>query len=197
MPKDWIAYRLALLIADQRGRFRKSGGPWDRAVRVALLLDLVQLGRVSLLGNGSLVDTTPTGFLPADTLIAYVYEHPTGSMLDLFGSAPIGLAAMAVNQASRRFSRYDVGDVDPDEAAAEKDRVREVALGEPVDSEATAILAILADSLFLTVLNKDLELAAHCGGHAPLVVECANYLRAQAEQAAISAAMPGTVGGGG
>lgn len=176
---DWIAYRLALLVADKRGRLRNGAVLWDQAVRLALLIDLAQRDRIRIHEQSTDLDTTPTNFPAADALIAYVQDHPEGSIMNMFQSAPIGLADVAVAQTDRPYSlaRSNITRIEPALAEAERKRVATAAISGVAD-QATAILTVLADALLLTAIDPDTDLNAQCGPNAQLVIECADYLRA-------------------
>jgi hypothetical protein len=66
-----IAVRLAGLCLDDRGRLQDFD-LWNVAARGALLVDLTRAGRLTDDPDGITIDGTPTGFGPADRLLAAV-----------------------------------------------------------------------------------------------------------------------------
>lgn len=67
----WVAWRFAVLNADQRGRIYRRIAV-DQATRLCLLIDLSLQGRLVSTPNGIEVDTNPTGVAVADTLLTYI-----------------------------------------------------------------------------------------------------------------------------
>jgi Golgi phosphoprotein 3 (GPP34) len=76
---DGIAAQLAGLCLDDDGRLRDYA-LWDVAARGALLVDLARAGRLTDEPDGVMIDDTPTGFGPADRLLAAVAVEPEQSL---------------------------------------------------------------------------------------------------------------------
>jgi hypothetical protein len=72
---DGVAARLASLCLDDSGRLAHFS-LWDVAARGALLVDLARTGRLTQDDDSVLVDGTPTGFEPADRLLAAMQVEP-------------------------------------------------------------------------------------------------------------------------
>ena len=70
-----VAVRLAALCLQENGRLRDFA-IWDVAARGALLVDLARAGRLTEEPDGIVVDGTPTGFEPADRLLAAIAVEP-------------------------------------------------------------------------------------------------------------------------
>jgi hypothetical protein len=70
-----IAVRLSGHALDDSGKLRDYD-IWDVAVRGALLVDLALAGRVAQEEDSVVVDPTPTGFGPADRLLAPIVVEP-------------------------------------------------------------------------------------------------------------------------
>jgi hypothetical protein len=77
---DGVAVRLALLCRVERGTLLHTR-LIDAAVRGALLCDLALAGRIADEPDGIEVDLTPTGFAPADAMLAGIDDRP-GRTLD-------------------------------------------------------------------------------------------------------------------
>jgi hypothetical protein len=76
------------------------------AVRGALLLDLALAGRVESTEDSIVVDPTPTGFAPADRLLAAVAVEPERSLDAWMDERRLGLRDVAAaNVASGRWAR--------------------------------------------------------------------------------------------
>jgi Golgi phosphoprotein 3 (GPP34) len=146
---DGIAVRVAALCLDARGRLS------DRlicghAVRGGLLLDLGLAGRLESTEDSILVDGRPTGFLPADRLLAAIEAEPERSLDGWLGERRLGLrdvAAAAVDAggwgAQRSLLRTHFTDRARDRTAADRRRAPD---GDPTgwspaDACVTAIAA--------------------------------------------------------
>jgi hypothetical protein len=141
-----VAVRLASLCLERSGRLRDYA-LWDTATRGALLVDLALAGRLTLTEDSVAVDETPTGFGPADALLAAIAVEPERSLdwwLDHGGVALADVAAAAV--AGGRWAvhrllfrrRY----TDLWEERADADRVR--ASGSPDDTWTPSTAAVVA-----------------------------------------------------
>jgi hypothetical protein len=74
-----VTVRLASLCLDDDGRLRDYF-IWDTAARGALLLDLALAGRLTETDDSVDIDPTPTGFAPADSLLAAIAVEPERSL---------------------------------------------------------------------------------------------------------------------
>lgn len=72
---DGVAVRLAAVCLTDDGRLREFD-IWDTAARGALLVDLARAGRLADEGDSIAVDLAPTGFVPADRLLAAMEVEP-------------------------------------------------------------------------------------------------------------------------
>lgn len=70
-----VAVRLSAFAVGDSGRLRRYD-LWDVAVRGALLVDLALAGRVVHEEDSVVVDSTPTGFEPADLLLGPIVGEP-------------------------------------------------------------------------------------------------------------------------
>jgi hypothetical protein len=87
---DAVAVRIAALCLDERSKLRDwlICGP---AVRAGLLLDLALAGRIEQTDDSVVIDATPTGFAPADRLLAAVEFEPERSLDGWLEERRIGL----------------------------------------------------------------------------------------------------------
>jgi hypothetical protein len=76
---EGVAVRLSSLCLDPKGRLRDFA-LWDVAARGALLVDLARTGRLAQDEESVSVDGTPTGFGPADRLLAAIAVEPEQSL---------------------------------------------------------------------------------------------------------------------
>jgi hypothetical protein len=144
-----VAARIAALCLDDGGRLsqRLLHGT---AVRGGLLLDLALAGRVESDWDSIVVDPTPTGFGPADRLLAAIAVEPERSLDGWLDEKRIGLRDVAAaNVASGRWAvraaafgvRRRFTDLRAEETA--RDRAREtdddVALLSPTAACVTAV----------------------------------------------------------
>ncbi len=72
---DGVAARLAAICLDDEGRLADYD-IWDTAARAALLVDLARAGRLADDTDTITVDPSPTGFPPADRLLAAMEVEP-------------------------------------------------------------------------------------------------------------------------
>jgi hypothetical protein len=101
-----IAVRVSALCLTEAGRVADWAicGP---AVRGGLLLDLALTGRVEQTEDSVVVDETPTGFPPADRLLAAIAVEPERSLDDWLDERRIGLRDLVdANIASGRWLRH-------------------------------------------------------------------------------------------
>jgi hypothetical protein len=102
---DGVAARLAALCLDPRGR----PSDWlicGDAVRSGLLLDLALAGRLGHTADSIVIDQSPTGFAPADRLLAAIAVEPERSLDGWLAERRIGLRDLVeANEASGRWQR--------------------------------------------------------------------------------------------
>lgn len=99
-----IAVRVASLCLDGDGRLGDYT-LWDDGARGALLLDLAVAGRLESLEDSIVVDPEPTGFPPADRLLAAIGFEPERPLDGWLAERRIGLRDIAAaNVASGRWS---------------------------------------------------------------------------------------------
>jgi hypothetical protein len=93
-PADGVAVRIAALCLDPSGRLSDwlVCGP---AVRGGLLLDLALAGRVEHGDDDIVLDPSPTGFEPADRLLAAIGIEPERSLDGWLDERRIGLPDVA------------------------------------------------------------------------------------------------------
>ena len=144
--------RVAALCLDDRSRLRDwlVCGP---AVRAGLLLDLALAGRIEQTDDSVVVDPTPTGFAPADGLLAAIEFEPERSLDAWLEERRIGLrhvvdAAVASGRWQEWRGPFGVGRryVDLAEEVTAVDRHRmptdDPAGWTPQDAGVTAIAAV-------------------------------------------------------
>jgi hypothetical protein len=100
-----VAVRIAALCRSDQGRLSDKL-LCGTAVRGGLLLDLALAGRVESAEDSVVVDPTPTGFGPADRLLAAIAVEPERSLDQWMDERRIGLREVAdANVASGRWVR--------------------------------------------------------------------------------------------
>jgi hypothetical protein len=99
-----IAVRISALCLIDDGRL--GDRPlWGTAVRGGLLLDLARSGRVESTDDSIVIDERPTGFEPADRLLAAIGVEPERSLDEWLDERRIGLRDLAAaNVASGRWT---------------------------------------------------------------------------------------------
>ena len=108
-----VAVRVAALCLDASGRLADTL-MCGAAVRGGLLLDLALAGRVESTDDSIVVDRTPTGFAPADSLLAAIAVEPERSLDGWLDERRLRPRAVAdANVASGRWQmrsgRFGVG----------------------------------------------------------------------------------------
>jgi hypothetical protein len=99
-----VAVRLSGLCLSGDGRLGERL-LWDTAVRGGLLLDLGLSGRVESTDDSIEIDETPTGFVPADRLLAAIGAEPERSLDEWLAERRLGLRDVAAaNLASGRWA---------------------------------------------------------------------------------------------
>ncbi len=171
---DGVAARLAAICLDDKGRLA-SYDIWDTAARAALLVDLVRAGRLADEPDSITVDPSPTGFPPADRLLAAMEvepERPLTWWIDHGGVHLADVAEACVRAgrwtAKRRLlgPRYDVPTAQAVEDARLYDRRPD---GMPPDTAAVAVLGMACGAWrrgpeFVT--EEELARPDRCGGSA-------------------------------
>jgi hypothetical protein len=100
-----VAVRIAALCLSEQGRLSDKL-LCGTAVRGGLLLDLALAGRVESAEDSVVVDPAPTGFGPADRLLAAIAVEPERSLDGWMDERRIGLRDVAdANVASGRWAR--------------------------------------------------------------------------------------------
>jgi hypothetical protein len=98
-----VAVRLSSLCLDRTGRLRDFA-LWDDAARGALLVDLARTDRLGHDEESVTIDGTPTGFGPADRLLAAIAVEPEHSLDWWMGHGGVGMRDLAeANVASGRW----------------------------------------------------------------------------------------------
>ena len=145
---DGVSVRLAGLCLDDKGRLRDFA-LWDDAARGALLVDLARAGRLTDEPDGVMVDGTPTGFAPADRLLAAIAVEPEQSLDWWMGHGGVGmrdLAQAAVEAGRWTEERFLLGrryqDLSPQEPLFESEPERR-----SPETAAVLVLAIACGAL--------------------------------------------------
>lgn len=103
-PDQGVAVRLAALCLDGKGRLNERLLA-SAAVRAGLLVDLGLAGRVESTDESILIDSTPTGFAPADLLLAAIAVEPERSLDEWLDEGRVGLRQVA--DAAVRSGRWE------------------------------------------------------------------------------------------
>jgi hypothetical protein len=121
------------------------------AVRGSLLLDLALAGRVESAEDSVVIDPTPTGFQPADRLLAAIAVEPERSLDGWMDERRIGLrdvaeANVAAGRWARRSGPFGFGrrytDLRPEETELDSSRPdADVAASNPADACVAAVVA--------------------------------------------------------
>jgi hypothetical protein len=149
---DGVAVRLSAHCLDGSGRLRRYD-LWDVAVRGALLVDLALAGRIAHDDDSIVIDATPTGFSPADALLAPMAVEPERPLDRWMERGAVDLADLVRdNVRSRRWAarwtvrgrRYAVRGRDP--------RIDVRTVPAPADGRtpASAALAAIGDAAGIT-----------------------------------------------
>jgi hypothetical protein len=178
------------------------------AVRGGLLLDLALAGRVESAEDSVVVDPTPTGFDPADRLLAAIAVEPERSLDDWLDEKRIGLRDVAAANVSsgrweRRSGPFGVGrrftDLRPEQTERDLGRqpVTDVDDWAPADACVTAIAvaAGLLDRVGLVLERPPGEVLAAAGPAAWLCTAVVDHLlttgaRYRAQAGALGASGP-------
>jgi hypothetical protein len=99
-----VAVRVAALCLDANGRLSE----WlicSTAIRAALLVDLALAERLESTDDSIVIDPTPTGFAPADRVLAAVAVEPERSLDGWLDERRIGLRDVA--EANVRSGRWE------------------------------------------------------------------------------------------
>jgi hypothetical protein len=143
-----IAVRLAALCLDDRGRLRNFA-LWDDAARGALLVDLARDGRIGHDEDSVTVDGSPTGFAPADRLLAAIEVEPEYSLDWWMAHGGVGMRDLAEACVSsgrwvvrRRLPGRRFEDVSPEGAADRATGPRRPAPGWSPETAAVMLLGL-------------------------------------------------------
>jgi hypothetical protein len=146
-----VAVRIASLCLGGNGRLSEML-LCGTAVRGGLLLDLALAGRVESAEDSVVIDPTPTGFEPADRLLAAIAIEPERSLDGWLDEKRIGLRDVAAaNVTSGRWERRSgplgfgrrYTDLRPEESDRDRERRPddEVPAWSPADSCVAAVAA--------------------------------------------------------
>jgi hypothetical protein len=142
-----VAVRVSALCLGSRGR----PSPLlicSAAVRAALLLDLALAGRITETEDAVEVDATPTGFAPADRLLAAVVAEPDRSLDSWLDERRLTLDdVIAANVSSGRWDRRDLAfrrDLYVDLAAEQTRRDLARSADDPLDGLSRADACVTA-----------------------------------------------------
>lgn len=182
-----VATRLLRLSLRPDGRLAKS--PLLAAtVRAALLADLAEHGALTGGATGLELDTTPTGFEPADRLLAGVAAQPDQTLEWWVRRGPNSIRDVVAELLGaglwiREDGRSRFWDTEPAGVRADAARLRSVLEGAVADTPSTAVLAVLlgvtgTDALAGGQHPTDANLAA-CGSARWLMGDLVDYLLAR------------------
>jgi hypothetical protein len=159
-----VAVRVAALCLDAKGRLSDKLLA-SAAVRAGLLVDLALTGRVESTEDSIVIDETPTGFPPADRLLAAIAVEPERSLDGWLDERRIGLrdvAEAAVHSGrwvlARRVLPAGHRYVDRAPEQTERDRLRGPVGG--TDEWTTEAAAVTAIGLVAGLLDRPAEAAA-------------------------------------
>ena len=145
---ELVSKRLTRLSLGDNGAVPR-GPMTTAAIQAALLVDLVIAGAVSSAPTGLFLDTTPTGFLPADRLLSAVVEQPDRPVEFWLRRGPVRMNDMIKVLVEEQIWRRDLRlsgrryrDLSISTAEADWARVF-TALDGPPDTEATAALTVI------------------------------------------------------
>jgi hypothetical protein len=151
-----VAVRMSALCLSADGSLG-SFSLWDDAARGALLLDLALAGRLESLEDSIVVDAEPTGFPPADALLAAIGAEPERALDGWLAERRLGLRHLAAaNVGSGRwsmrrdlFARRRYVDLRSEATRADARRARDT---DPVDwTPADACVMVLAAAASLRI----------------------------------------------
>lgn len=102
-----VAVRLSEFCLDDKGRLRDFP-LWHDAIRAALLVDLALAGRLVQTADSVVIDGTPTGFPPADRLLAGIAAEDEHSLDWWMAHGEVGLRDIAAENVAygRWTTRY-------------------------------------------------------------------------------------------
>jgi hypothetical protein len=196
---EWIALRLAVLSANVDGRVRTGLVLWDRAIRAALIVDLALRDRWQSSTPASSIDTSPTGFAPADTLLSYIDSHPNQPMIKTITSAPVELFDLLDpdRRNQRRWRRPRMLALELDLVASERALITDIAQTGRAASPKDAALTVIAGALGKADAAQRTTLLNQCGSLRSLITDIARYLDRELERSEYAAAAGATGGGDG
>jgi hypothetical protein len=156
--------------------------------RAALLADLAEHGALTSGPTGLELDTTPTGFEPADRLLVGVAAQPDQTLEWWVRRGPDSVRDLVADLLGaglwiREQGRSRFWDTAPSDVRADAARLRAVLDGAAADTPATAVLAALlgvtgTDTLSGGQYPTDSNLAA-CGSARWLIGDLVEYLLAR------------------
>jgi Golgi phosphoprotein 3 (GPP34) len=149
-----VAVRLSAFCLTDSGKLRRYD-LWDIAIRGALLVDLALAGRVTQEEDSVVVDALPTGFVPADALLAPIAVEPERPLDWWMDHGAVGLDELVRdNVAAGRWRRHRTlaGRRYTEERGSRSADAAELARRpETVDRDpATAALAAIGDASGIT-----------------------------------------------
>jgi hypothetical protein len=156
-----VAVRLSACCLTGSGRLR-SYDLWDVTVRGALLVDLGLAGRVVHEHDSVVVDATPTGFAPADALLAPIAVEPERPLDWWMDHGAVDLGDLVRDHVAsgrwrrrwtplgRRYTVSDDGRWTTDEAWLRRLPATAVADPAAVEDPAAAAVAVLGDTSGIT-----------------------------------------------
>ena len=143
-----VAVRFSSLCLDADGRLRDFA-IWDTGVRGALLVDLAFAARLAQTEDSVTIDERPTGFPPADRLLAAVAVEPERNLDWWLDHGGVGMSDLA--EANVAAGRWTVGRrllarryAETDPAPVARDRARHPRRPEPDWTPHTAAVMAIA-----------------------------------------------------
>ena len=182
----------------QRSRLR------DSAIRGALLTDLTFAARLRSDDDGLTIDTTTTGFEPADRLLAAIVLEPDHNLEWWLRRGPVGqydvaetlVAAGRWTHRPRQVLRPGAHYHDHTDSTGLRERLLAVVAGQPCDPHNAALACLAQRSGLLgdDHNRQSEELIAQCREAAWIVTAVADYLTAAALDALNGGHVSGTPG---
>ncbi|WP_375474492.1 GPP34 family phosphoprotein [uncultured Jatrophihabitans sp.] len=178
---QWVALRVTRLAAPLVCARPRSSAV-DPTLRAALLIDLALAGALT---DGLEIDTTPTGFTPADQLLTAVADEPDKPLAWWLHHAPVtartfadALVQEGVWDADGRGPLRRYRDALPQQRSAELSRLGTALRRPPLEAGAAAT-ALLLDQLRVPDLPHGFRgrgQAEHCGAASWLAPDLVDHL---------------------